>query len=99
MKAIRFAMTVIGALATVATLAPAATADPHTNIIGGGTATNAPWAARMFNNGQQRCSATIIAPTFILTAKHCTNGTTPSAVQFRVGSLDQTTGGTVVRAV
>ena len=100
MRALRFVTIIVGTLITFAGMTTVASAQPpSTDIIGGGTATNAPWAARMFNNGQQRCSATIIASTFILTAKHCTNGTTPSAVTFRVGSLDQTTGGTLVRAV
>lgn len=106
MRALRFVFTLATALATAVALAPAANAAPptdpdggfHTDIIGGGFASNAPWAARMFNNGQQRCSATIIAPTFVLTARHCTNGTSPSAVTFRIGSLDQLSGGTVARA-
>lgn len=87
-------------------LAPTATAQPTTAgapaqaarvasvqpIIGGGYADNAPWAARLFSNGRQTCSATIIAPTWILTAKHCVvNG----GLSFRIGSLDQTRGGTV----
>ncbi|QDY80343.1 S1 family peptidase [Streptomyces qinzhouensis] len=61
-------------------------------IIGGGYATDAPWAARLFSNGRQTCSATIIAPTWILTARHCVSG---GGLSFRIGSLDQTSGGTV----
>jgi hypothetical protein len=88
-------------------VAPAATAAPTTTsapdagiqIIGGGFATSAPWAARMFNNGQQRCSATIIAPTYILSAQHCVAGTTASSLTFRIGSLDQLSGGTLARGV
>ncbi len=68
-------------------------------IIGGGYATNAPWAARMFANGQQRCSATIIAPTYILSAQHCVSGTSASSLSFRIGSLDQFSGGTVANGV
>ncbi|MER5770856.1 S1 family peptidase [Streptomyces sp. NPDC001985] len=59
-------------------------------IIGGGYASNAPWAARLFSNGRQTCSASIIAPTWILTAKHCVTG---GGLSFRIGSLDQTSGG------
>ncbi|NUT51815.1 MAG: trypsin-like serine protease [Saccharothrix sp.] len=82
------------------TLAPAASAqesggvEPY--IIGGGTATNAPWAARLFRNGQQNCSATIIAPTWVLTAQHCVASS--GTYTFRIGSLDQTTGGTLATA-
>ncbi|MFJ9795745.1 S1 family peptidase [Streptomyces sp. NPDC101145] len=61
-------------------------------IIGGGYASNAPWAARLFSNGRQTCTATIIAPTWILTAKHCVSG---GGLSFRIGSLDQSSGGTV----
>ncbi|MER6915352.1 trypsin-like serine protease [Streptomyces sp. NPDC000594] len=64
-------------------------------IIGGGFASNAPWAARLFSNGRQTCSASIIAPTWILTARHCVSG---GGLSFRIGSLDQTSGGTVANA-
>lgn len=95
----------VSALAVVG-LAPTATAAPATNsgdvgtqIIGGNYATYAPWAARMFYNGQQRCSATIIAPTYILSAQHCVSGTAASGLSFRIGSLDQFSGGTVAYGV
>ncbi|MER6503056.1 trypsin-like serine protease [Streptomyces sp. NPDC001455] len=65
-------------------------------IIGGGYAQNAPWAARLYSNGQETCSATIIAPTWILTAKHCVAG---GGLSFRIGSLDQYSGGTVANGV
>ncbi|MCP9946899.1 trypsin-like serine protease [Streptomyces somaliensis] len=95
---------------TVLGLAPTATAQTTADstpavvsqgasvqpIIGGGYASNAPWAARLFSNGRQTCSATIIAPTWILTAKHCVTG---GGLSFRIGSLDQTTGGTVANGV
>ncbi|WP_306337025.1 trypsin-like serine protease [Streptomyces sp. KL118A] len=72
------------------TPAVASTQSPRP-IIGGGYASNAPWAARLFSNGRQTCSSTIIAPTWILTAKHCVSG---GGLSFRIGSLDQTSGGT-----
>jgi secreted trypsin-like serine protease len=59
-------------------------------IIDGSNATNAPWAARLFVNGQENCSATIIAPTWILTAQHCVAG--GGTYTFHIGSLDQTQG-------
>jgi secreted trypsin-like serine protease len=90
------------ALVAFASLAPVASAQPAPGdvtpfIIGGGTASNAPWAARLFANGRENCSATIIAPTWILTAQHCVASS--ATYTFRVGSLDQTTGGTLVNAV
>jgi secreted trypsin-like serine protease len=59
-------------------------------IIDGSNATDAPWAARLFVNGQENCSATIIAPTWILTAQHCVAGS--GTYTFHIGSLDQTQG-------
>jgi secreted trypsin-like serine protease len=104
MKLFKFAMAVVGAALALTTAAPQAVAAPPEPgggatpmIIGGGTASNAPWAARLFVNGQQNCTATIIAPTYILTAKHCVSSS--GTYTFRIGSLDQTTGGTVATGV
>jgi secreted trypsin-like serine protease len=88
-------ITVLAAAAlSLLAVVPSASAAPATAdggvtpyIIGGGYASNAPWAARLFSNGRQTCSATIIAPTWILTAKHCVSG---GGLSFRIGSLDQT---------
>jgi len=95
------ALAVIGlAPAAGATPAPAPSdGDVGVQIIGGGFASSGPWAARMFANGQQRCSATIIAPTYILSAQHCVSGVAANALQFRIGSLDQFSGGTVANGV
>ncbi|WP_420903289.1 S1 family peptidase [Streptomyces boncukensis] len=65
---------------------------PERPIIGGSHAESGPWAARLFSGGRQTCSATIIAPTWILTARHCVSG---GQLSFRIGSLDQTSGGTM----
>ncbi|MFI6642782.1 S1 family peptidase [Streptomyces sp. NPDC050504] len=90
-------LSVAGLVPTAAAQAPAPVpstpaATSAQPIIGGGYASNAPWAARLFSNGRQTCSSTIIAPTWILTAKHCVSG---GGLSFRIGSLDQTSGGTV----
>ncbi|MEU8957865.1 trypsin-like serine protease [Streptomyces sp. NPDC048518] len=76
--------------------APTAAVNSPQPIIGGGYTSNAPWAARLFSNGQQTCSSTIIAPTWILTAKHCVSG---GGLSFRIGSLDQTSGGTTANGI
>ncbi|GAA2070195.1 trypsin-like serine protease [Streptomyces albiaxialis] len=88
---------------TLGTSAGASAADRSSDaprgtnpIIGGGYAQSGPWAARLFSGGRQTCSATIIAPTWILTAKHCVSG---GQLSFRVGSLDQTSGGTMANGV
>ncbi len=100
MKFRKIAVAVAGVALALVSAAPQAVATPSGGepgatpmIIGGGTASNAPWAARLFVNGQQNCSATIIAPTYILTAKHCVSSS--GTYSFRIGSLDQTSGGTI----
>jgi secreted trypsin-like serine protease len=100
MKFLKVALAVAGAALALATTAPHAVAAPTSGepgaspmIIGGGNASSGPWAARLFVNGQQNCTATIIAPTYILTAKHCVANA--GSYSFRIGSLDQTSGGTV----
>ncbi|QXV59378.1 trypsin-like serine protease [Amycolatopsis sp. TNS106] len=87
-------MALLGSTAPAATAAEPSGVQPM--IIGGQYAQNAPWAARLFVNGQQNCSATIIAPQYILTAKHCVASS--GSYTFRIGSLDQQSGGTMATA-
>jgi len=75
---------------SVATAAP----DGPEQIIGGGTVSSAPWAAAVLSNGSFTCSGTIIAPTWVLTARHCVSGT----MSVRVGSVNRSSGG-VTRTV
>ncbi|CAL9379702.1 trypsin-like serine protease [Saccharothrix sp. NPDC042600] len=102
MRITRLIPALAAALLSLLALAPAGSAAPANDggvspyIIGGGYASNAPWAARLFSNGRQTCTATIIAPTWILTARHCVSG---GGLSFRIGSLDQTTGGTMANGV
>ncbi|MFI1018702.1 S1 family peptidase [Streptomyces sp. NPDC020965] len=108
MRITRLVPALVAAALSVLTLAPTASAQTPAEsaprvaagtaalpIIGGGLASNAPWAARLFSNGRQTCSASIIAPTWILTARHCVSG---GGLSFRIGSLDQSSGGTVANA-
>ncbi|WP_158891064.1 S1 family peptidase [Amycolatopsis anabasis] len=99
MKLARLGLALAGMTLALVGATPLASASEPTGgatpmIIGGQNATSGPWAARMFVGGRQTCSATIIAPTWILTARHCADAGT--GYSFRVGSLDQTTGGTMV---
>lgn len=69
---VRFGKLVLLAASTaLAVVGLAYPATAQTSIIGGSNASSGPWAARLFVNGQQNCTATIIAPQYILTAKHC----------------------------
>lgn len=90
---------IAGAFLAALTLATPATAAPEEPgmspmIIGGSYASNFPYAARLFVNGRENCSATKIAPTWILTAEHCVSRS--GTYTFRAGSLDQTSGGQLV---
>ncbi|MFX0593189.1 S1 family peptidase [Melissospora conviva] len=86
------AAAVVGVL-VAPSAAPAAPAGPDP-IIGGGTVSSAPWAAAVLSNGSFTCSGTIIAPEWVLTARHCVSGT----MSVRVGSVNRTSGG-VTRSV
>ena len=86
------AAAVVGVL-VAPSAAPAAPAGPDP-IIGGGTVSSAPWAAAVLSNGSFTCSGTIIAPEWVLTARHCISGT----MSVRVGSVNRTSGG-VTRTV
>jgi secreted trypsin-like serine protease len=83
------------ALAALGAVLPAASADNTPKIIDGSQADALHGAARMFAGGQEICSATVIAPNWILTARHCTQGAAGQAISFHTGSLDQTQGTTV----
>ncbi|MDQ7905489.1 DUF1986 domain-containing protein [Phytohabitans sp. ZYX-F-186] len=87
---IRLTVAAIAATVTGALVVPGtAVADPTPLIIGGGTVSSAPWAAAVFANGSFTCSGTIIAANWVLTARHCLNGT----MSVRVGSVNRTSGG------
>jgi secreted trypsin-like serine protease len=100
MRLVRVGAALVGAAAVVLGITMAtggASADQSSGEIGpkiidGGLADNAPWVARLFVDGQENCSATIIAPTWILTASHCVAGS--GTYTFHIGSLDQTQGET-----
>lgn len=91
---------VVGALALGLSLAPGASASTY--IQGGKTANEGqfPWMASVFINtplGEALCSATVIAPTVILTAGHCSaeSGGTPNPASWytvTTGSINRTAG-------
>ena len=84
------ALATLGVLGGATANAEVPTGNVGPAIIDGGNATSGPWAARLFVDGQENCSATIIAPTWILTAEHCVAGA--GTYTFNIGNLDQTQG-------
>jgi secreted trypsin-like serine protease len=93
---IRLAVTALATAAAAVVAAPSAAvaADVEPYIIGGSTVSSAPWAAAVFSNGSFTCSGTIIAPNWVLTARHCVSG----SMSVRVGSVYRSSGG-VTRSV
>jgi secreted trypsin-like serine protease len=89
-----FASALAAALAVPSTAAAAKPQPVDPYIIGGSTVSSAPWAAAIFSNGSFTCSGTIIAPSWVLTARHCVSGT----MSVRVGSVYRSSGG-VTRTV
>jgi secreted trypsin-like serine protease len=80
----KFITVVTMAAAASAVAVPAASASVEPLIIGGGTVSSAPWGAQVFASGQFNCSGSIIAPQWVLTAKHCDS----SSLSVRVGDVD-----------
>ncbi|MBP2322714.1 secreted trypsin-like serine protease [Kibdelosporangium banguiense] len=72
------------AFAASAMSVPAASASVEPLIIGGGTVSSAPWGAQVYASGSFTCSGTIIAPQWVLTARHCDS----SAMSVRVGNVN-----------
>ncbi|MEU8819277.1 trypsin-like serine protease [Actinoplanes sp. NPDC048796] len=69
---------------------------PAQAIVGGKLATSAPWAVRVYEDGQPICTGAVVAPRWIITAGHCVRFDN-SDISFRVGRLDQRRGQVVKR--
>ncbi|RZS43105.1 trypsin [Herbihabitans rhizosphaerae] len=95
---LRAAVTMItaGLVAGLAFTGQAAADEPAVQpfIVGGKTVTDQkPWIAALHGGGGFTCTSSVVAPTWVLTAAHCVEG---SGYSVRVGSLDRSEGGTVV---
>lgn len=81
----------VGTLALSAPAAAAPQPAPITPyIIGGSYVSSAPWAAAVFANGSFTCSGSVIGAEWVLTARHCLNG----SMSVRIGSVYYASGGT-----
>ncbi|MGA6161171.1 S1 family peptidase [Amycolatopsis magusensis] len=79
------ATTVVTAAALIGLSAPAQA------IIDGEFTASAPWSARLYQDGADGyCTATVIAPEWILTARHCIGGNHQWG--FRVGNVEHAQG-------
>ena len=76
-----------GLLSPAATVVAAPPTDPGANVVGGRPATEN-YSFMVYTSG---CTGSLIKANWVVTAKHCP---TPSSV--RVGSINRTSGGTVV---
>ncbi|WP_394938274.1 S1 family peptidase [Psychromicrobium sp. YIM B11713] len=80
------ATALVGLLAAggLSTASQAQAIQPAPEIVGGSVAnfSSVPFATQLYLNGQFNCSSSLISSTWVLTAKHCVDGT----VSVRVGS-------------
>jgi secreted trypsin-like serine protease len=90
---------------------PAPVGPIHPTIVGGSEATTPyPFMASLqlgddiplpeggvYRKGTHVCGASLISPTWLVTADHCVLGWKPKDLQLRLGSLNRFAGGTVVR--
>ena len=80
------------ALASAVTLAsalPAPPADVNQLIVGGEDAAvgDFPYIVSLQQSGSHFCGGTLLNANTVLTAAHCSTGTSPSSVTIRAGSL------------
>jgi secreted trypsin-like serine protease len=91
----RTVATLVGVGAAASALAVSAVL-PADAIVGGTLATTAPWAVRLYEDGQPSCTGAVVAARWVLTAAHCVRFDN-SDIRLRIGNLDQRKGQEVKR--
>ena len=80
--------------AAVASAAPEPPPVFQPYIVGGETVASAPWAAALYGGGSFRCSGSVVAPQWVLTARHCLG----SGLTVRIGAVVRDQGQSVAVA-
>ncbi len=89
----------VGAAPAAVAAAPQPAEDPDTLIVGGGDATEQyDWMTSLQKQGQHSCGASLIDSEWVLTAAHCVQDSAPADFNLRIGSPDQSAGGTEAKA-
>lgn len=84
------------AAALAAAVSVVAGPAPSKAIVGGSTAGAYPFMASVQSGGSHFCGGSVIASTWILTAAHCVPDGSAAGLTVRVGSNNNTSGGTVI---
>ncbi|KAF2998588.1 hypothetical protein E8E13_006548 [Curvularia kusanoi] len=88
---------VAGLLASAVSAAP--TPQDSVDIVGGTAATAGefPFIVSLQKSGSHFCGGTLVNANTVVTAAHCTQGQTASQLSVRAGSLNRSSGGTLVK--
>jgi secreted trypsin-like serine protease len=90
------------ASAAMATAAPAPTTDGDVSpmIVGGGNASQVyPFMVSLQStSGSHFCGASLVKANWVVTAKHCVQGSSASSIRTRIGTTNRTSGGTTTGA-
>lgn len=79
-----------------AALSVVAMPSPTKAVVGGTTAGSYPFMASVQNGGSHFCGGSVVSSTWVLTAAHCVPDGNASGLTVRVGSNNNTSGGTVI---